>query len=321
MGGPPTVWTTTRSLTEGYRLSIEKSSGMKVVIEAITATTPKLMANMKGATDFTWAGTRSFWESTVNEFPWTETELGPQPIRALIIGGGFEHGPTATKTSGIKSWTTEAIRGKRIPYCPSLGGDHMRITALMAGIDITWDDVEAVPFASILDAQAAISEGTADIWLGGPSLYPSLKASASPYGITILELPPMGMSFWDKVAEVDPTYIPITTTGGLIGDRIIQFGGTSEGLSGYPELPDEVAYEIVKGVVEGYDEFFEPVSAYLKRFTLESTLHPWPLVFHPGAIKYYIEIGAWTEEMESNNKKQIRLEQERMAAWEAEQKK
>ena len=68
-------------------------------------------------------------------------------------------------------------------------------------------------------------------------------------------------------------------------------------------LEDEVAYNIVKNLWENYSELAE-VHPRLKDWTKEKFVNASATIpYHPGAIKFYKEVGAWTEDMENAQQK------------------
>lgn len=64
------------------------------------------------------------------------------------------------------------------------------------------------------------------------------------------------------------------------------------------ELPDDAVYQMVKALWENYKEF-APIHPLLKEWTPERFVSKEARIpYHPGAVKFYKERGAWTSEME-----------------------
>jgi len=70
----------------------------------------------------------------------------------------------------------------------------------------------------------------------------------------------------------------------------------------YKDLPDNLAYLIVKTAFENLDEL-KGVHRYYKQWALKTAVENIPIPMHPGAIKYYKEKGVWTEKQEAVQKK------------------
>ncbi len=313
LAGGPSFWASTRAFNLAGTAAIEKITGMKVTIEGMAEDTPRFLAVKYKHAEIAYSSVTGFWTAATNQVPWKSNGLGPQRIRLVTAGGGMDTTPLATKTSGIT--TLAGMKGSRVVYASGSPGTIRRLEAIFAAEGFTWDDVVKVPMPSTSAAYSALAEGTADIFMGGASSASTLKAAASPAGVTLLALPDPAVDpeWWKRAWEVDPTLIVIKQKAELFGGKELISTGFKNGYGTYPWLPDAVAYAWVKGFVEGYEEFFKPVSTQAARYTLESQLDPPPLVTHPGAIKYFKEIGVWSAELEANNQEMIRQEDERMA--------
>lgn len=69
-----------------------------------------------------------------------------------------------------------------------------------------------------------------------------------------------------------------------------------------PGVSDDNVYTVIKSLLENNKEFM--IYHKLARFwTLKNTLKNVALPFHPGAIRYFKEKGAWTAALEANQKK------------------
>lgn len=70
----------------------------------------------------------------------------------------------------------------------------------------------------------------------------------------------------------------------------------------YQDLPENVAYAIVKTTMENLNEL-RGVHRYYKQWSLKSAVENVPVPMHPGAIKYYKEKGVWGAEQEAAQRK------------------
>jgi TRAP transporter TAXI family solute receptor len=70
----------------------------------------------------------------------------------------------------------------------------------------------------------------------------------------------------------------------------------------YKDLPDNIAYLLVKTAFENLDELTR-VYRLFKQWSPKTAVESIPIPMHPGAIKYYKEKGVWTSEQEAVQKK------------------
>lgn len=96
----------------------------------------------------------------------------------------------------------------------------------------------------------------------------------------------------DKFKEKFPFYPDATVPGGLYKgtDKDVATFGPRATLMTNADLPDDVAYQVVKAVFTNLDEF-KKLHPALASLTPENMLEGNSVPFHPGAVKYFKEIG------------------------------
>jgi len=67
------------------------------------------------------------------------------------------------------------------------------------------------------------------------------------------------------------------------------------------DFPEEGVYQIVKALFEHYDDF-KLVHKAARHWTVKNSLTKFHIPLHPGAIKYFRQIGAWTSEYEKRQR-------------------
>lgn len=68
------------------------------------------------------------------------------------------------------------------------------------------------------------------------------------------------------------------------------------------DLSEDTAYQVTKAIMGNYAEFSK-IHGAARAWTLENTLSEPKIPFHPGAIRYYKEVGAWNAEMDAVQKR------------------
>jgi len=94
----------------------------------------------------------------------------------------------------------------------------------------------------------------------------------------------------DKFPYYAPSFIPVDQYHGVANDKNVNTFGVKATLCTSADVPDEVVYAITKEVFENFKEFKKLHPAYAV-LTKESMLQGLSAPIHPGALKYYKEVG------------------------------
>ncbi|MDR2200248.1 MAG: TAXI family TRAP transporter solute-binding subunit [Deltaproteobacteria bacterium] len=94
-----------------------------------------------------------------------------------------------------------------------------------------------------------------------------------------------------------PYYPIVTIPGGLYKgtDADVTTFGPKATLMTTASLPEDVAYLVTKAVVSNFDEF-KGLHPALASLTKEDLLEGNSVPFHPGAVRYFKEVGLWKED-------------------------
>lgn len=269
------------------------------------------------------SGTVQFFLATSNtaslavpgRSPFNTTDWGPQPLRE--VWGGFNAAGLAAyvpKDSDINSLAD--LKGKRVPYQPGNDSANFANEAFLRYAGLTWDDVEKVNCTSPSDAYAALAEGRADVCTGGTSAAKIVEMEQT-MGLKLLEFDPNDAESWAKLYDFAPTgfYPKVTTIGACVTTDNPKnvLGFIAPILMTYGALSDDVAYAMAKAIDTSYDVFVK-ISPDLAGWKHEEAIVPDAMVvpFHDGAVKYFKEMGYWTDELQA--KQDELLEREAMYA-------
>lgn len=244
---------------------------------------------------------------------------GPQPVRVLMSNFSTSCSFTLATAENADIDQIEDIRGKRVTFVQGAPSLNNATTALLSYAELTWDDVERVEVGGYNASIEAVINDRADVAGGACNSPPFLRLESSPRGLKFLEFPP---EYEEGVARVRarlPWYVPhIATEGPTIPPE-----GIEVFTSAYPLLvsmddadPDTV-YHLVKIMHLHYDDYKDAAPGAngwaMELQQLENAFIP----YHEGAIRYFREIGEWTEEAEATQQANLRRQQVLMDAFEA----
>ena len=192
----------------------------------------------------------------------------------------------ASAESGIR--TLADLKGKRISVGAPKSGTELNARAVLKAAGLTYKDFDKVEYLPFGESVELMKNRRLDVTLQSAGLGVSaLRDLAASMKIVVVEVPP------DVVAKIgDPAYqpavIPAGTYEGQTKDApsiaIQNFLVTHEGVSTY------TVYKMTKALWEHLDALAAAHSAG-KSIKLQNALKGMPLPLHPGAEKYYREIG------------------------------
>jgi TRAP transporter TAXI family solute receptor len=203
-----------------------------------------------------------------------------------------------TKSTGIK--TIEDLKGKRVVLGPSGAGFDYFLKPLLAAHGLSYDDLEVLN-GNYLTAGEMLADGKADAaFMGGAPPVSAVTSLCSTQDVVFVKL---ADNVADKLKEY-PFYFPVPIKAGVYTDLTEDLMGINVGnmhLVSHASVSDEVVYNVTKLVYEnraGVAEQHPAGKAINPKNVIRDTGTP----FHPGAIKYYTEIGLWpTADAEGEN--------------------
>lgn len=183
--------------------------------------------------------------------------------------------------------SVEDLKGKRIGMGQPGGVSMLDANAMMEMI--AGEDFE--PFRVRLgDMVDMLSDGNIDaaLWNGSFPLPPVIKLAAQ----RDLKLIPISDDFFAQISAEYPPYFRLSIPGGTYEDvaEDTPTYGLANGLVISAELSEDRVYEMTKAIFESLDDLAGVHPAF-GRVSKETVLNGFGAPLHPGALKYYREIG------------------------------
>lgn len=190
--------------------------------------------------------------------------------------------------SGITS--LDDMRGKRISIGAPGSGTEVNTAAILEANGISYDDIDEqrLNFNETADALAN-GDIDAGFWsVGAPNS--SILNLATTNNIVMIQLSEEELA---AAQSADPTFARTTLAGGTYTgvDADLTVLGIPNVLVVSSEMPEDLAYNITRAMFENIAEL-RAVHPAANETTVEFTLSATPVPLHPGALRYYEEVGA-----------------------------
>lgn len=190
--------------------------------------------------------------------------------------------------SGIE--TIDDLKGKRVSVGAPGSGTEVNARTLLEANGISFDDFDAQRL-NFNETGDALNNGDIDagFWsVGAPTS--SILNLATTNDIRIIGLSDEQVAAADAA---DPTFAPLKLGGGTYQgvDDDISTVGVPNVLVVSSEMDDDTVYMITKAMYENIADM-QAVHPAANETTVEFSMNATPVPLHPGALRYYEEIGA-----------------------------
>ena len=262
-----------------------KVENMNVTAQATGASAENLRLINKGEAEY------AIVQNDVMDYAYNGTDLfaGEKLANIMTIGTLYPEVVqiAVSKDSGIKSIAD--FKGKRISVGDAGSGVEFNAKQIMEGYGLTFDDIKKSNL-SFKESAEGIQNGTLDgcfVTAGVPNA--ALQELAFTAGLTLV---PVDGDAAKKICEKYGYYTQTTIPGGT-------YKGTDDDtpalaikatLAVSSKLDDQTVYEMTKALFENLDEL-ATAHAKGKEVSAKAAVTGVSVPFHPGAKKYFKEIG------------------------------
>jgi len=192
----------------------------------------------------------------------------------------------AAADSGIKSF--DDIKGKRISVGAPKSGTELNSRAILKAAGLTYKDFSKVEYLSYAESVELMKNRQLDVTLLSSGLgVAALRDLATSQKVVFLTISP------DIVKKIgDPAYvvgtIPANTYEGQTGD--VSTVAVQNFLVSHSGVSENTGYIMTKSMFENLDHMVAAHAAAKAIDKTKAALNP-PAPLHPGAVKYYKEVG------------------------------
>jgi uncharacterized protein len=183
----------------------------------------------------------------------------------------------------------EDLRGRRVSVGAPGSGTEVNAQQILESNGITYDDIneQRLNFNETADA---LRDGDIDagFWSVGPPTS-SIMNLAATRAIRLIELSDEEI---EAAQEIEPTFAPYTLEAGTYDgmDEDVRTISIPNPFVVHADMEDDLAYEVTRAVFENIDELIA-IHPAAEDTTVEFTMESTPIPLHPGAIRYFEEIG------------------------------
>ena len=269
--------------------SHSSATGWQITAEATKGTQENVRRLDKGEIEFALANAAITFFAVRGQAEWEKQ----YPIRSVMTLAPNIALFITPADSGVK--TIADLKGKRVVVGPAGAGFEHFVGPILAAHGVTYDD-----FSPLYDTQtgavALLADGSADAaFLGGAVPTASITQACATRDIHFV---PFAEGAMDRLAEeyrfFDRRTIPARTYKG----QTDEFHGLNVGsmiLVTSAQIDDETIYRFTKMLFEHAQDVVEKHPAG-KAINPNNVVRDTGTPFHPGAIRYFREIGIWPED-------------------------
>ena len=192
----------------------------------------------------------------------------------------------ASAESGIR--TVADLKGKRVSVGAARSGTELNARAILKAAGLSYKDLSKVEYLPFGESVDLMKNRQLDATLQSAGLgVASIRDLAASVKIIVVPIPA------DVVAKVgDPAYqaavIPANTYEGQTAD--VATAAIPNFLVTQADVSNELAYQMTKALYDNLDTLYAAHNA-AKAIKRENAVKGMPLPLHPGAEKYYREVG------------------------------
>ena len=258
----------------------------------------RAISTRTGATQF-WGSCSADLACTEGIFDFATIDWGPQPLRVLGLADRTTNfSLAATKKSGVK--TVAACKGKKVAWIIGNPTINMQTEGFLAFGGLTLDDVELVEVPGYSASLKAMVAGKVDVACCGGGSTGSYEIAASPQGIFWIPFPKSDTEGWKRLQAKAPFVAPtVVKEGAGITAPIEASTYPCPILVTWADQDEALCYWITKSIVEAWDIYKDVMKPEPEAWHIDEMLGAWLREpWHEGSVRYFKEIGKWTDEME-----------------------
>lgn len=319
------AWTAYGTTSSGYAQSIGLGNMLKAKYGTDLRVIPgkndvsRMLPLKAGQAEICACGIASYFGQE-GVFMFANDRWGPTQVYNLFNNIG-RNGQSTIVAGDLGVKTFADLKGKRVSWVRGSPALQVNLLAALAYGGLTLDDVEVVVVPGWGQSMQAIIDGQSDAAAGSTisSIYNQMQAS--PRGIFHVAMPHDEDEAWARAKAVAPFWNKQMIENAVAG-KSNTTGEMPYPGNNYPypifvgmeNLAEDTAYSLTKAVMENY-ETYKNSGPGMDGYQLKNQNFEWIFPYHPGAIRYYKEVGAWNDAAQANHDANMKRNEVLAAAW------
>ena len=250
-------------------------------------------------------------------FVFGKPNWGPQAVRTLLANNGGAVGLSVGVAGdvGVKSYSD--LKGKRVAWVRGAPSLNVNTTAYLAYGGLTWDDVEKVEFGGFGESWKGLINGQVDAAFASTNSGFAYEAASSPRGLVWPDIDAANTEGLARMQEIAPFFQAAKVT---VGATIDGTDGVSTGTYAYPVLvamvdqDEDLVYNMTAAMVQLFDQY-DGKAPGIGGWALDKQNFEWVVPYHDGAIRYFKEVGAWSDAAQKHNDQLVARQAALAKAW------
>jgi TRAP transporter TAXI family solute receptor len=277
--------------------------------------------------DFSATGVGGSFMAQEGVFEFGNPNWGPQPVRVLLANNGGAVGLAMGVAAAVcedvgkpdcEGFEYSDLKGRRIAWVKGAPALNVNNEAYLAYGGLTWDDVERVEFGGFGDSWAGMGNDQVDGVFASTNSGRAYEQASNPRGLFWPPIDPANEEGLKRMRAVAPFFDPMAAT---VGATIDGTDGTATAGYAYPVLiamadkDADAVYNMTKAMVELFPDY-DGDAPGIGGWAVDKQNFQWVAPYHEGAIRYFREIGKWSDAAQAHNDRLVARQAALSAAWE-----
>ena len=263
----------------GWEVNAEATKGSQENIRRLDTGELDLALSNSAITYFAARGTEG-WEK-------------PYPMRTVMTLASNIALFIAPADSGVRE--IPDLKGKRVVVGPAGAGFEFFVGPLLAAHGVSYEDFTPLNSTQMGSVDMLANGSAAAAFVGGAVPTASITQAATSQDIFFV---PFSAEAQESVVRAYPFFRPATIPAGTYRNQDENFHSLDVGsmhLIANAAADDEFVYQVARTIYENRERVIEKHAAG-RSINPENVVRDTGTPFHPGAIRYYQEIGIWPGE-------------------------